>query len=109
MAWIAIKMKKSLLNLSVITMIKNGYSVDDATYVYNPSVKTPMAYNVLSFKDKASAEAFSTENEGSTLMTANELAQHGWEQNQDMMQKNMMENHSHSEPMDTEHSEMSQQ
>ena len=67
-----------------------------------------MAYNVLSFKDKASAEEFSTENEGSTLMTANELAQHDWVQNHDMMQKHMMENHSHSETMDTDHSDMSQ-
>ena len=60
---------------------KEWILVDDATYVYNQSVKTPMAYNVISFKDKASAEEFATENEGSTLMTANELADHGWEQN----------------------------
>ena len=28
--------------------------MDEATYVYNQSVKTPMAYNVVSFKDQAS-------------------------------------------------------
>ena len=76
---------------------KEWILVDDATYVYNQSVKTPMAYNVVSFKDKASAEEFSAANEGSTLMTANDLAEHGWEQNHDMMQKHKMENHSHSE------------
>lgn len=86
---------------------KEWISVDDATYVYNQSVKTPMAYNVISFKDKASAEAFSAENEDSTLMTANELAQHDWVQNQDMMQKNKMENHSHSDAADPDHSDMS--
>ena len=68
----------------------------DATYVYNPSVKTPMAYNVLSFKDKASAEEFATANEGSQLMSANDLADHGWEQNHEMMQKHNMKDHSHS-------------
>ena len=72
---------------------KEWILVDDATYVYNQSVKTPMAYNVISFKDKASAEEFATENENSTLMTANELADHGWEQNHDMMQK-----HEYGEP-----------
>ena len=87
---------------------KEWVLVDDATYVYNQSVKTPMAYNVISFKDEASAEAFATENENSTLMTASELEHHGWKQNHDMMQKHSMENHSHSETADTEHSDMSQ-
>ena len=55
---------------------KEWILVDDATFIYNESVKTPMAYNVVSFKDQASAEEFSAANEGSTLMTANDLAQH---------------------------------
>lgn len=87
---------------------KEWVLVDDATYVYNQSVKTPMAYNMISFKDKASAETFVTENENSTLMTATELDDHGWEQNHDMMQKHGMENHSHTETADTEHSDMHQ-
>lgn len=86
---------------------KEWILVDDATYVYNQSVKTPMAYSVISFKDKASAEAFATENEGSTLMTANELADHDWEQNHDMMQKHDIEDHSHSEAAETAHSDES--
>ena len=40
-------------------------------------------------------------------MKADELAQHGWVQNHDMMQKHTMENDLHSESMDTDH--MSQQ
>ncbi|KON70924.1 hypothetical protein AKG34_20530 [Peribacillus butanolivorans] len=78
---------------------------EDATYVYNPSVKTPMAYNVLSFKDKASAEEFATANEGSTLMTANDLADYGWEQNHEMMQKQDMKDHSHSDGAEDSHSD----
>lgn len=76
---------------------KEWILIDDATYVYNQSIKTPMAYNVVSFKDKASAEKFAAENDGSALMTADELAVHSWEQNKEAMNKHGIENHSHSE------------
>ncbi|MFP3381299.1 nitrous oxide reductase accessory protein NosL, partial [Bacillus sp. SIMBA_069] len=76
---------------------------EDATYVHNPSVKTPMAYNVVSFKDKVSAEEFATANEGSTLMTAKDLADYGWEQNNEMMQKQDMKDHSHSDGAEDSH------
>lgn len=82
--------------------------VEEATFVYNQSVKTPMAYNVVSFKDKASAEDFAAENEGSTIMTASELAEHSWERNQDMMKKHKMEDHSHSEEMEESQSDESE-
>ncbi|MFB5282938.1 nitrous oxide reductase accessory protein NosL [Peribacillus sp. Hz7] len=75
---------------------KEWVSADDATYVYNQSVKTPMAYNVISFEQKADAEKFVADHAGSTLMTADELAKHSWTQNHEMMQ-NMGEGHSHSE------------
>lgn len=78
-------------------------SVDEATYIHNLSVKTPMAYNVISFKDKASAEKFANENEGSQLMTVDDLAEHKWEQNQDMMKEHNIEEHSHD--TDSGHSE----
>lgn len=86
---------------------KEWILVDEATYVYNPSVKTPMAYNVISFKDTASAESFAAENEGSTVMTSNELAEHSWERNKDMMKKKM-ENQSHSVDMEENPSDESQ-
>ncbi len=76
---------------------KEWVLLDDATYVYNQSIKTPMAYNVISFTDKADAEKFVADNEGSTLLTASELGQHGWATNQDMMMKNGTDDHSHSE------------
>jgi copper chaperone NosL len=87
---------------------KEWVLVDEATFVYNPSVKTPMAYNVVSFKDKTSAEDFAGENEGSTIMSASELAEHSWERNKDMMKKNKMENHSHSGDMKENHSDESE-
>ncbi|MBA9026562.1 nitrous oxide reductase accessory protein NosL [Peribacillus huizhouensis] len=74
--------------------------VDDATYVYNQSVKTPMAYNVISFKDKATAEEFAAENEGSTIMTANDLAEHDWKQKDDKANHS----HSHSDDEKDDHS-----
>ncbi|WP_057761984.1 nitrous oxide reductase accessory protein NosL [Cytobacillus praedii] len=81
---------------------KAWISVNDATYIYNQSVKTPMAYNVISFKDKATAEDFLKENEDSTLMTADDLAEHEWKQNKDMMNMGDMENHSHGDAEDSE-------
>ncbi|WP_428910221.1 nitrous oxide reductase accessory protein NosL [Niallia sp. Krafla_26] len=81
---------------------KEWILMDDATYVFNQSIKTPMAYNVLSFKDQASADTFAAENDGSTVMNATELAQHSWERNHEMMQNMKMENHSHSETTETD-------
>jgi copper chaperone NosL len=86
---------------------KEWLLVDDATYVYNQSIKTPMAYNVISFKDKAAAEEFAAENAGSTLMTAAELAEHSWERNQDMMKGHNKENHSHSDTDEEDESDTS--
>lgn len=77
---------------------KEWVSLNDATYVYNQSIKTPMAYNVISFTKKADAEKFVAENKGSTLLTASELNKHSWNTNQDMMKmKNGTSEHSHSE------------
>ena len=62
---------------------------------------TPMAYNVISFKDKADAEKFAADHTGSTLLTASELDKHSWDANQDMMKKMQEKNgtteHTHSE------------
>ncbi len=74
---------------------KEWVEVKDAAFVYNKSVKTPMAYNVISFKDKSSAEEFSKENDGSTVMTESDLDEHSWEANHDMMDMEGSEGHSH--------------
>nr|WP_260866287.1 nitrous oxide reductase accessory protein NosL [Paenibacillus xylanexedens] len=64
---------------------KEWIEFSKATYVYDASLKTPMAYGVLNFKDKASAEAFVAEQGVGTIMTADELAAHDWTQNMDNM------------------------
>ncbi|AZK48128.1 nitrous oxide reductase accessory protein NosL [Paenibacillus lentus] len=64
---------------------KEWIEVSKATYVYDASIRTPMAYGVISFKDKASAEAFVAEQGIGQVLRAEELANHAWEQSQDMM------------------------
>ncbi|MNJ56249.1 NosL [compost metagenome] len=63
---------------------KGWIEVSKATYVYDASIRTPMAYGIVSFKDKASAEAFVTEQGVGQVLSADELANHSWQQNQDM-------------------------
>lgn len=67
--------------------------MEQATYVYDPWIKTPMAYNVISFENKSDAEIFISENKG-TLLNYDELMEHSWERNKEMMKKmKMMKEH----------------
>ncbi|TDQ34616.1 nitrous oxide reductase accessory protein NosL [Aureibacillus halotolerans] len=69
---------------------------EDATYVYGPEIKTPMAYGVISFDTKEAAEAYINEHSQGEIMTAEDLKSHSWEVNMDMMMEGMdMEGHSH--------------
>lgn len=65
---------------------------DKAVYVYDASIRTPMAYGIVSFKDEASAEAFMAEQGVGTLLSSADLANHTWEQS-----GGMMDMHSHEE------------
>ncbi|OZB99029.1 nitrous oxide reductase accessory protein NosL [Paenibacillus sp. XY044] len=56
-----------------------------ATYVYDASIRTPMAYGVISFKDKKSADAFISEQGVGKILSPEELAEHDWKQSMDMM------------------------
>lgn len=69
---------------------KTWIEFDKATYVYDASIRTPMAYGIVSFKDKASAEAFIAEQGVGTLLSSADLANHTWEQS-----GGMMDMHSH--------------
>ncbi|WP_194233954.1 nitrous oxide reductase accessory protein NosL [Paenibacillus donghaensis] len=69
---------------------KSWIEHDKATYVYDASIRTPMAYGVISFKDKKSAEDFVAKQGAGKIMDAKELEAHDWKQNKDMM-KMMME------------------
>lgn len=71
---------------------KEWVKLADATYVYDKSIQTPMAFNVISFKNKKDAEAFVSKESKGQIMTAEELDNHTWESNEDMM-KAMMEAH----------------
>lgn len=73
---------------------KEWIKYEDATYVYDPSFKSPMAYGVYSFKDKAEAQKFADSQKKGKVMTAADLGKHTWEQNKSMM--NMGGSHDHS-------------
>lgn len=60
-----------------------------ATYVYDASIRTPMAYGLVSFKDKQSAEQFIEEQGVGQLLSSEQLANHTWEQSMDMMDMDM--------------------
>ncbi|CAM4389427.1 MULTISPECIES: nitrous oxide reductase accessory protein NosL [Paenibacillus] len=77
---------------------KEWIEYSKATYVYDASLRTPMAYGILNFKDKPSAEAFIAEQGVGTIMTAEDLASHDWKQNTENM--DMMGEHGHGEEGD---------
>jgi copper chaperone NosL len=72
---------------------KYWLKMEEAVYVYDRSFQTPMAYGVLSFAKEEDARAFIDEQGKGTLMKADELADHSWERNREMMD---MDGHSHS-------------
>ncbi|HDR4448787.1 nitrous oxide reductase accessory protein NosL (plasmid) [Bacillus mycoides] len=76
---------------------KDWVAVDKATYVYDKSIKTPMAYNVISFKEKKDADSFVEKHTGE-ILSSKELAEHKWEMNKEMMGKEKKDHgsgHSH--------------
>jgi len=64
---------------------KEWIKLEDASYVYDKSFKTPMAFGVVSFKEKKDAEAFVAEQKTGKLMSAADLDTHTWEPNRDQM------------------------
>lgn len=64
---------------------KEWIEYDKAAYVYDASIRTPMAYGLISFKDQKSAEQFIQEQGVGQLLSSKELANHTWEQSSDMM------------------------
>ncbi|OZQ77389.1 nitrous oxide reductase accessory protein NosL [Paenibacillus odorifer] len=68
---------------------KEWVEFSKARYVYDESLRTPMAYGVISFKDEKAAEAFVKEQGVGTVLTASDLASHEWKQNTDMMNMDM--------------------
>ncbi|QUL52089.1 nitrous oxide reductase accessory protein NosL [Paenibacillus tritici] len=91
---------------------KSWVEFSKASYVYDETLRTPMAYGVVSFKDQAAAEAFVKEQGLGTVLSAEELASHEWKQNKDMMNMDMpggedhMKEHSSEEGTSSEEMDM---
>lgn len=91
---------------------KSWVEFSKASYVYDETLRTPMAYGVVSFKDQAAAEAFVKEQGLGTVLSAEELASHEWKQNKDMMNMDMpggedhMKEHSSEEGTTSEEMDM---
>lgn len=68
----------------------------NAYFVYDETIRTPMAYGVLSFDTEEKAQAYIDENQKGTIMTSEDLLEtHSWERNMDMMKEPMKQNHDH--------------
>ncbi|MEX2416746.1 MAG: nitrous oxide reductase accessory protein NosL [Paenibacillaceae bacterium] len=67
-------------------------NADRAYYAYDPSFKSPMAYGLISFKDKKSAEQYIVEQGTGVLMNWSDLSSHTWERNKGNMHM-QMKNH----------------
>ncbi|KKO54688.1 nitrous oxide reductase accessory protein NosL [Paenibacillus sp. DMB20] len=83
---------------------KEWMHLEDATYVYDKGIRTPMAFGVISFQKKEDAEKFVSEHGSGRMMSSAELDQHKWEADPDMM-KEMHGGHKHDENGDSAHGE----
>lgn len=58
---------------------KEWLELDKAAFVYEPAIKTPMSYGVVSFKSEADADAFIKQQGSGQRMTAKDLDTHDWQ------------------------------
>ncbi|MGF7035368.1 copper chaperone NosL [Paenibacillus mucilaginosus] len=79
---------------------KEWIKYEDASYAFDVSFKSPMAYGIYSFKDKAEAQKFIDSQKKGKLMTSVDLAGHTWERGKGMM--DMGGSHSHNEEAHSE-------
>ena len=64
--------------------------------MYGEKIKTPMAFNVVSFEEESSAEKFAKES-GGEVLTYKELEKHDWVQHKEMKHHNTDSHGEHSE------------
>lgn len=85
---------------------KKWIEAEQASYVYDKPIKTPMAYNVISFSDKKAAQSF-IDQHGGSLLTYDKLQNHSWEKNEEMVKemKAKMKMHNGQDGGGMEHSE----
>lgn len=79
---------------------KAWIKIEEATFVYDKDFRTPMAYGVYSFQAKYDAEKFIEEEGKGTLLSYEELENHSWEQNMELMN-----GHDHTHEHETAESE----
>ncbi|GGK27021.1 hypothetical protein GCM10010965_19750 [Caldalkalibacillus thermarum] len=79
--------------------------LEEAVFAYDSSFVTAMAYNVLSFKHQDEAEQFIEEQGTGVLLTVDDLYNHHWERNMEMM-KQLKQEHGHTDHKHGEHGEM---
>ncbi|MGG3280949.1 nitrous oxide reductase accessory protein NosL [Paenibacillus solani] len=84
---------------------KQWLRYEKAYYAYDSSYKTPMAYGIVSFEQEADASAFIKEQGKGKLMTAEELSNHSWEVNRDMMDMGGEHEHEHGHSSEEGHGE----
>lgn len=73
--------------------------MDQATYVFDEHIETPMAYGVISFKEADEAKKYIEKEAIGEILSVDELAEHKWE----MMHHN--HDHHHDEFEEDEHDE----
>lgn len=59
--------------------------MEDAWYVYDSSIRTPMAYGVVSFADEEVAKAYASGIASARVYDSGQLKNHSWEQNHDLL------------------------
>src|SRR5699024_8952748 len=72
--------------------------IEDATYVFDEAIETPMAYGIISFKDEAEANAYIDEHEIGEILQADDLKDHKWQ-----MMKHDHDDHNHDGHNDDDH------
>lgn len=58
---------------------KEWVLMEDATYVFDEEIETPMAYGVISFKDEEEAATYMEEHDLGKMLKVEELQDHKWE------------------------------
>lgn len=72
---------------------KEWIQLEEATYVFDEAIETPMAYGVISFKNSEDAEQYVEDNGLGEILNESDLADHKWE----------MMDHDHDEHDDHDH------
>lgn len=75
------------VNVRYVRDFHNGewVQIEQATFVYHPEFRTPMAYGLYSFSSKDEAEAFISEHGKGELLLFEDLEGHSWERHMESM------------------------